>query len=74
MGHDGLICIAIFLSNSSRNSGGAKGKPPLYLNLQPRPQAQPLPLRAVAWVLRGKHSRKRAVRPGRKCRKKCMIQ
>ena len=42
--------------------------------LQPRPQAQPLPLRAVAWVLRGKHSRKRAVGPGRKCRKKCMIQ
>ena len=38
---------------------------------QPRPQAQPLPLRAVAWVLRGKHSRKRAVGPGRK---KCMIQ
>ena len=40
----------------------------------PRPQAQPLPLRAVVWVLRGKHSRKRAVEPGRKCRKKCMIQ
>ena len=34
MGHDGLICIAIFLSNNSRNSGGAKGQPPLYLNLQ----------------------------------------
>ena len=28
--HDG---IAIFLSNSSQNSGGAKGQPPLYLNL-----------------------------------------
>ena len=41
---------------------------------QPRPQVQPLPLCAVVWVLRGKHSRKRAVGPGRKCRKKCMIQ
>ena len=46
----------------------------ISLEDQPRPQAQPLPLRAVAWVLRGKHSRKRAVGPGRKCRKKCMIQ
>ena len=45
-----------------------------WASAQPRPQAQPLPLRAVAWVLRGKHSRKRAVGPGRKCRKKCMIQ
>ena len=39
----------------------------IVLAHQPRPQAQPFPLR-------GKHSRKRAVGPGRKCRKKCMIQ
>ena len=39
--------------------------------LQPRP---PGPTVTVAWVLRRKHSRKRAVGPGRKCRKKCMIQ
>ena len=36
--------------------------------------SSPGPIVTVAWVLRGKHSRKRAVGPGRKCRKKCMIQ
>ena len=36
--------------------------------------SSPGPTVTVAWVLRGKHSRKRAVGPGRKCRKKCMIQ
>ena len=36
--------------------------------------SSPGPTVTVAWVLRGEHSRKRAVGPGRKCRKKCMIQ
>ena len=35
-----------------------------------RPASSPGPTVTVAWVLRGKHSRKRAVGPGRKCRKK----
>ena len=34
------------------------------------PASPPGPTVTVAWVLRGKHSRKRAVGPGRKCRKK----
>ena len=35
-----------------------------------KPASPPGPTVTVAWVLRGKHSRKRAVGPGRKCRKK----
>ena len=37
------------------------------------PASSPGSTVTVGWVLRGKHSRKRAVGPGRKRRKKCMI-
>ena len=60
-------------SSRLNHDGGGGGAEQLALGLG-IPASSPGPTVTVAWVLRGKHSRKRAVGPGRKCRKKCMIQ